>query len=1113
MHRLLERQLRRFLGKDYQPDVTLLPFFEAVDSYYQEVEKEQRLMQNALAMNTSELNAVNERIRAQNAELTRTMLNTLSDGLYATDNNGLLTFLNPAAEEILGWRKHEIVGCKVHHAIHHHHPDGTDFPAESCPLLKVLTEGTEAEGNSHFIHRNGKFIPVSYRARPIVEEGHVVGSLVSFHDISRQLEADAKIQQQQNELQQAYERLQGTLTELEFQKFALDQHAIVSATTPDGKITYVNQRFSDISQYAQDELLGRDHRLLNSGFHPREFFAEMWRTIARGEIWQGEVKNRRKDGSYYWVDATIVPFMDEQGKPLRYVSIRTDISKRKEHEEQLSKSETRLRTLFESTSDAVMLLDERGFFDCNPATLAMFGCASKQEFCTRHPADLSPPTQPDGDSMQLAGQHIAHAMAQGRSHFEWIHRRADNGQTFDAEVLLNAMLLDGKTILQATVRDITERKRAERELNQAKEAAEQASRVKSDFLANMSHEIRTPMNGIIGMTELALDTELTHEQAEYLALVKSSAYSLLGIVNDILDFSKIEAGRMDIENIDFSLELMLRDTMKSLAVRAHQKHLELLLHVAPDVPDRLVGDPGRLRQVIVNLVGNAIKFTEQGEIEVSVQCKSAARNGQAELRFSVRDTGIGIPKEKFKTVFESFSQADTSTTRKYGGTGLGLTISSQLIELMGGRIGLESEVGQGSTFYFNLTLSTLSADALAQYQSTGRIADMAVLLVDDNSTNRTLLQEMLRNWKMQPKAVSSGAEALLEMERAAQAGRPYALAILDVQMPGMDGFELAERIRQHPEHVGATVMMLTSEGQRGHAARCRELGVTSYLMKPVAQSELLDAIMTALGEPSQQSAKLITRHSLRETRRKLNLLLAEDNAVNQTLAVRLLGKFGHQVSVANNGAEAVEYWQSGAFDAILMDVDMPVMNGYQATRRIRELEQGSGKHIPIVAMTAHAMKGAREECLSHGMDGYLTKPIDTEALWRELDVLAQGGDAAALAIAEAGETAAVADFGKARQTMDDSRELFDEIVALFLSDAPVYMQHIRDAVAKNDSDAVKRNAHTLKGMVGIFAAERTMQAAAELEQLADHHGELDVAVLKLASALDELQGAIREYRW
>jgi CheY-like chemotaxis protein len=389
---------------------------------------------------------------------------------------------------------------------------------------------------------------------------------------------------------------------------------------------------------------------------------------------------------------------------------------------------------------------------------------------------------------------------------------------------------------------------------------------------------------------------------------------------------------------------------------------------------------------------------------------------------------------------------------------------------------------------------------------------MPVLIVDDNASNRKLLQVMLSNWKMRPTVVADGEQALLELQRAAEVGQPYGLAILDVQMPGMDGFTLAERIRQHPEYVGATVMMLTSEGQRGHAARCRELGITGYLMKPVSQSELLDAIMTSLGEPLQQDTLLITRHSLRETRQKLNLLLAEDNAVNQLLAVRVLEKMGHAVTVVNNGQEAVNHWQDIKFDAILMDVDMPVMNGYEATQCIRELEKGTGKHIRIVAMTAHAMAGAREECLRRGMDGYLAKPIDTDALWHELDSLAQGVAQKDVTTATSVRHAAVADFGKARQTMDDSKELFDEIVMLFLEDATPHIEKIKNGLAQGDADAVRHSAHTLKGMVGIFAAERTMLAATKVEDLAGKAG-LAEAVVELEASLSELQAAIRAYQW
>ncbi len=772
---------------------------------------------------------------------------------------------------------------------------------------------------------------------------------------------------------------------LDDQKFALDQHAIVSITDVDGNITYANDSFCAISQYPREELLGQNHRMIGSGLHPKEFFDNLWKTISDGKVWRGEICNRNRSGNLYWVKATIVPMQDEEGKTKQYIAIRTNITARKE------------------------------------AEIAI------------------------------------------------IH---------------------------------------------AKESAEKANRVKGDFLANMSHEIRTPMNGIIGMTELALDTELTQEQRDYLNMVKSSANSLLDIVNDILDFSKIEAGRMEIENIEFSLEKMLSNTIKPLALRAHQKNLEVLLHVAPDVPERVIGDPGRLRQVLLNLLGNAIKFTASGEIEVSVTCVDGvnAQANSASLRFSVRDTGIGIPKEKFAAIFEAFAQADTSTTRQYGGTGLGLTISAQLVGLMGGRIGLESEVGHGCTFHVDLQMPVVAIDPLANYHNTGRIAGMRVLVADDNATNRSLLLEILNNWKMIGTAVASGEEALNELARAARDGQTYELALLDVRMPGMDGFDLAAQLKLHPEYGCPTIMMLTSEGQRGDAARCREIGVASYLMKPVSQSELFDAIMTGLGAPLQQSAALITRHSLKETRRKLKLLLAEDNAVNQVLAVRLLEKLGHQVTVANNGIEALQRWQADRFDAILMDVDMPLMNGHDATKRIREQELARGEHIHIVAMTAHAMAGARENCLQSGMDDYLAKPINSDALWLALDGLAPRGETPPDQYQPALQPADQLDLTKMRAMIDEDRAFFDELVQLFLRDAPVHMQKIRDGMSNGDSALVRSSAHTLKGMVGTFFYERASNAASELERCAAS-AQLPADIREFELAMHELKEGLRTYRW
>jgi len=972
---------------------------------------------------------------------------------------------------------------------------------------------------------------VAFAGHPLILAGQVCGVMALFTRKPLSDSTIAALEAIANEVALGIERKRAEVALADSNallKGVLDGSTKVAiiATDTNGLITVFNTGAERMSGYAAEEMIGRQTpAMMHLEAELNGVREELTRVLGRpivgldvfleparlGDVAEQECTYVRKDGSHLIVSLVVTAMRDSNGKIVGFLGIIRDITEPKRIEAALRESETRFRRIMTNVLDFVAQVTTEGIYEyVAPSSLALLGYSSdqlqgKSIFSIIHPDDFDEGVTKFAEVMQLG------VPVRG----EFRCRHAD-GQYLWFEVVANPLLDHQGQICGGLIngRDISNRKRDEQELLRAKAAAEAANRAKSEFLANMSHEIRTPMNGVMGMLELALDSGLTGTQRHYVEMARMSADSLLGIINDILDFSKIESGKLELERTAFDLRETIGDTVKTLAARAQKKGLELILHVHPDVPSAVVGDPLRLSQVIVNLVGNAIKFTEHGEVVVQITTEPCD-DGQVGLHFCVTDTGCGIPPDKQQLIFDAFSQADSSTSRQFGGTGLGLAICTRLVDLMGGTIGVKSEVGKGCSFHFTARFGRQLRTIVEEHAEPIALEGLRALVVDDNATNLAVLEELLSNWRMRPKGVTGGREALAEMEAAAAQGAPYRLVLLDSQMPDLEGLDVAREIRQRHDLPEVILILLSSDDKPGDMARCQELGISAFLRKPIKQSELLDAILTVLHQAPRKTRYITApRPSPVCHHGTLRILLAEDNEVNQEYAIELLQRQGHTVVVANNGQEALAEWEMGTFDIILMDVQMPLMDGFAATAAIRQREIATGRHTPIIALTAHVMKGDRERCLSAGMDAYASKPLRSQEIFAAIDGLLPGGKTASRIPAASRETPeTVWDPTTTLAEVEGDRKVLLKLIGRFLDQYPKVLSEIRSSVSQRDSAMLERGSHKLKGSVSHFGARNAYEAARRLEEMG-RNGDLvgaEEATVVLETEICRLQDDLAEF--
>ncbi len=993
----------------------------------------------------------------------QSLVESLPLHFFCKDLQGRVVFANQRYCDLLDIPMHKLIGMT----------DYDLFPRELADKYtsddaRILESGEPYEDVEENRGPDGQPIYVHVLKAPVADaDGNCVGIQGVFWDVTDKKRAEQAARQSEDRFRQLAENIR----------------EVFWITSLNGaEMIYVSPAYAEIWGHPTEELYANPLQWLES-IHDddRARVEAAFQVRAQTGQYDEEYRILRPDGQMRWIRDRGFPVRDESGRPYRIAGVAENITKRRKAEEQLRHSDDRFRRLVESNIIGILITDfQKRILEANDLFLEMIGYSRAElEAGEIRWKRITPEEYFEADNRALA--ELSEKQVCTPWEKEYIRK---DGSRIPVLVGVTALSEHWQEAISFIV-DMTKQKQAEAELQVALDAADAANRAKGQFLANMSHEIRTPMNAIIGMTELVLDTTLSREQREYLSIVLESAEALLKLINDILDFSKIEAGRLEVEQTEFGLRDCVGGAIKALAVQAHQQGLELISDIAVDLPERVVGDQVRLRQILVNLVGNAIKFTGEGHVIVRVEPESAT-DDELRIHVAVSDTGEGIPADKLEHVFEAFEQLDSSMARKFGGTGLGLAISARLVQLLGGRIWCESELGEGTTFHFTARFEPLPLEQSSDQIAPSSLAGLRILVVDDNPANCRAIRETAQSWQLQPDVSDSAAAAMRIVEQAIDTGRPHDLYLIDAHMPQTDGFHLCEALMNNKSLTKPTIIMMLSPGDRSaDVARCDHVGATAYLMKPLNQSELLDTMLAVLDQDGSQLQVAEEHPQLPFDVGPLNVLLVEDSPYNQKLALGHLKKQNHIVTVAQNGVEAVAAARDHKFDLILMDIQMPEMDGLEATRLIREHEQASGNHVPIIAMTAQAMKGDRDHCFAAGMDAYLAKPVRGRELVAAIaSVMNSKSTAPPSAGAGLPNNNGLLDWDKALENVERDQELLREVTEAFVEECPGITETIESSLAAGNTADLGRAAHTLKGGMRMFAAAGPLELAESLESAA-----------------------------